>query len=250
MENLETKQFFESKEKEPKLFGTIYIVRHGDSEYKEELVDPEIEHDLTDKGEEQIRRISEMINDELEEGEKVYIMNSPRARTTSTAKIMGETIGEEGHEIEWLEGGKNSVGNFKLLDKDGNDIHKKKDKVGEYLSDMRKIWDRFEEEPDYYLKYRAKTVEKSHTEDIDKYKKKIEVFLRRIAEIARKRDENNEKMIIATHGEWLDSVLEIYLDHVIETEEDQSSNGECIKMEIYQDEIKFSFRDQTVTIDL
>jgi broad specificity phosphatase PhoE len=250
MENVDTQKFYESKEQGPKPFGTIYFVRHGESEYKENLVDPDIEDDMTDKGKEQIRNTAEMIKAELEEGEKVFMMSSLRARAETSAKIMGETIGEEGHEIEWLEGGKNSVGNFKLLDKDGGDIHKKKDNLDEYLSDMQKIWDRFEKEPDYYLKYRAKTVEKSHTEDIDKYKKKIEVFLRRIAEIARKREGSNEKMIVATHGEWLDSVLELYLDHTIETYDDSSSNGECIKMEIFQDEIKFYFRDKEVVVDV
>ena len=236
-------------EKEPVPFATIFIVRHGDTEYKEERVDPDTENDLTDVGTIQIRELAERIDAEIGDGDTVYIMSSPRARTESTARILKETIGELGHNVVALEGGKTSLRNFKLVDEEGRDIYTKKHDKEEYLSDMEKIFERLEQESDYYLKYRAGTVEHSHTQNLEEYKKKIQTFLRRIIEISRERSRDNEKLILTTHGEWLDSVLELYLSRKIEKLEDSASKGEAIKMEVFSDKLKFYFRGQEAVVE-
>lgn len=238
-----------SPEKEPTPSATIFIVRHGDTEYKEELVDPEIEDDLTDAGKSQIQNLGEKINAEIKTGEEVYTMASPRTRASNTADIIGKTLERLGHNVTELKGGKTSLRNFKLLDSEGADIYEKKNSKEKYAADMEIIFERLKQESDYYLKYRAGTAERPHTQPLEEYKKKIGTFLRRIVEIARKRGRDNEKLILATHGEWLDSVLELYMSHKIEKLEDSVGKGELIKMEILPDKLKFYFRGQEVAVN-
>lgn len=247
-ENIPT---IESKEKEPLPLTTIYVVRHGDTEYKEELVDPETKNDLTDIGEKQIQNLAEEISVATSEKDKFYIMSSPRIRAENTAEVIKKVIAKNGHEVVQLKGGKNSLRNFNLLDNEKTNIYKKKrGQQDEYLADMKKVFGRLEKEDDYYLKYRAGTVEHSHTQNLEEYKKKIKTFIIRITEIARKRGENNEKLILSTHGEWLDSILEIYFSKQIEKLEDSAEKGESIKIEILPSKLKFYFRREQVVIDM
>ncbi|MDO8529130.1 MAG: phosphoglycerate mutase family protein [bacterium] len=238
-----------SPEKEPAPLATVFIVRHGDTEYKEELVNPEIKNDLTDIGESQIQELGGKINAKIKAGETVYIMSSPRTRASNTARILGEAIKQSGRDVIELKGGKTSLRNFKLLDSKEMDIYEKKNNKEEYLADMERIFERLEQERDYYFKYRAGKVKQSHTQPLEEYKKKIGTFLRRIVEIARKRGRDNEKLILTTHGEWLDSVLELYMSHKIEKLEDSAGKGELIKLEILPNKLKFYFRGQEVLID-
>lgn len=239
----------ESAEKEPTPFATVFIVRHGDTQYKEEFFDPELEDDLTDKGKTQIQELAEKINAEIEEGDRVYIMKSQRTRAQNSAKIIEERLTQQGHEVVELGDGRASLSNIKILDKEKSDVYKKRQDKEQYLSDMAEVLDRLKQESDYYLKSRMGTLENPTTQDVDEYRKKVGTFLRRIIEVARQRDGENEKLVLVTHGEWLDTVLELYLSHKIEKTEHSADKGEAIKMEILPDSLKFYFRQQEVVVD-
>ncbi len=249
MNNPEELPHIESKEEEPKPSATVFMVRHGETEYDEEFSDPNVEEDLTDTGKEQIQEFAEEVNNEIDDGEKVYIMKSQRTRAKTSADIITETLEEKGHEATTLGGGRPSLNNVKMLDKGGADIYKKKGEGEQYLADMEDVYERLQQESDYYIKSRKGAVENPVTQNMDEYRGKVKTFVRRIIEIARQRDGDNDKLVLATHGEWLDSILEQYLSKSIETTEDSASKGEFIKMEILSDKLKFYFRGQEVEVN-
>ncbi len=240
----------ESTEKEPVPFATIFIVRHGDTEYKEEFSDPGSENDLTEKGKMQIQDLAERINNEIQEQDKVYIMMSPRVRAQNSAQIIEDALNQHGHEVIRLGGGRQSLSNVEMLDKEKTNIYKKQGDKEKYLSDMTEVLGRLKQESDYYLKSRMGTLENPTTQDIQEYRGKVETFLKRIIEIARQRKGGNEKLALITHGEWLDTVLELYLAHSIRENKDLTEKGEAIKVEVLADKLKFYFRNQEVVVNI
>lgn len=249
MSNIEQSEHIESREKEPTPVATVFIVRHGDTQYKEEFTDPQTENDLTEKGEAQIRTTIERIQTEIKPEDKVYLMVSPRTRAISSAKIIRESLVQGGHEVLALEGGKVSLSNIKILDEKGKDIYKKKDDKEQYLADMGVVLERLKQESDYYIKSRLGTLENPVTQDVDEYRRKVRTFFRRMIEIARQRDAGNEKLVLVTHGELLDTLLEVYFGQKIEKVEDSAGKGEAIKMEILSNSLKLKFHDREVTIE-
>jgi broad specificity phosphatase PhoE len=249
MRNPEQGPPIESREHEPTPVATLYFVRHGDTQYKEEFTDPQVENDLTDKGKEQIRATAEQIQAELNPEDKVYMMVSPRTRAKSSAEIISENLQQKGHEVVPLEGGKLSLSNIKILDTEGRDIYKKKDDKDQYLTDMAAVLERLKQESDYYIKSRLGSLENPVTGDVVEYRNKVKTFLRRLIEIARQRGGSDEKLVLVTHGEWLDTLLEIYFDQKIEKVEDSAGKGEFITLEILPGTLKFKYNDREVSID-
>jgi len=239
----------ESRENEPDPVATFYFVRHGDTLYKEEFTDPQTENDLTEKGEEQIREVAEKIQGKIKPQDKVYMMASPRTRAKNTSEILKEDLQRQGHEILPLGGGKISLSNVKLLDPSGKDIYRKKDDKEQYLSDMADVMKRLEQEGDYYIKSRLGTLENPTTEDVTAYRNKVNTFLRRMVEIARRRGGDDEKLVVATHGEWLDSLLEKYFGKRIEKPEDSVPKGGIIELKVLHDKLIFSYLDQEITVE-
>jgi len=239
----------ESREKEPTPFATVFIVRHGDTQYKEEFSDPNVEEDLTDKGKGQIQALAERINDEVNLDEKVYVMMSPRIRAKNSTEILEDSLIQKGHKVVKLGGGRPSLSNIKILDKAGADVYKKHEDKEQYLADMAEVLERLKQEGDYYLKSRAGTLENPITENIGEYRNKVKTFSRRIIEIARQRAGDNEKLVLVTHGEWLDTILELYLGHKIKKVEHSADRGEAIKVEILADKLKFNFRGQIIEVE-
>ncbi len=235
----------EQMEKPP--HATFFISRHGDTEYNEEFVDPETQEDLTDLGKEQIKNLAHDIESQIREGEKVYVMQSPRVRAQKSAQILENELKDSGHEVEILGGGRSSLSNVKMLDEEGRHIRYEHGEKERYLSAMAKILKRIKGESDYYFKSRRGEVENPIT-DIEKIKGRVSTMLRRLIEVARKRKGDNEKLILATHGEWLDTILELYFGKEILTAEDQADKGEMIKLEVHDDHLTFSFRGEEVII--
>lgn len=264
----------ESKEKIPTPYATVYLVRHGATPYGEERKSPEVvEYDLTEEGTESLRNLARRINDEIEPGDKVYMMSSPRVRAENSAEVLTYTLEESGHTVEYLEGAKNSTRNWKLYrdEEDKNnkqerrDIYDRRgdgrdvDTEAAYKADIDVAFGQvLEAGPELYLEW-LRGAEIPFAENAEDYKKKIKVFLRRLAEIARMRAQKaeekngiapNEKVIITTHGEWLDSMLKIFFNKEITSLQDGVQKGEAAKMQVYPDSVKFSYGGEEVVFDM
>ncbi|MBI4087066.1 histidine phosphatase family protein [Candidatus Kaiserbacteria bacterium] len=263
----------ESREHAPAIYATVYLVRHGTTNYGEERGSPEVvEHDLTEEGVKSLQRLAEQINDEIEPNDAVYVMSSPRVRAENSAQVLTEALEAKGHTVEYLKGAKNSTRNWKLYrdEEDKTDKNERRDiydRRGDgtdaeieaaYKRDMDAAFGQvLEAGPDLYLGW-LRGEEIPFAENSEEYKKKIKVFLLRLADIARKRGEAaldergaapNEKVIITTHGEWLDSALKIFFNKEITSLADGVQKGEALKMEIFPDSVRFTFHDETIVLD-
>ncbi len=274
MEKFESPNLHESKEKLPQPYATVYLVRHGRTPYGEERNSPEVvTYDLTEEGAESLRTVARQINNEIEPNDNVYVISSPRVRAENSADVLTQELEVLGHNVESLEGAKNSVRNWKLY-------RDKEDK--ENTQERRDIYDRrgdgsnpeaeaaykkdidvafgqvLEAGPNLYLEW-LKDEKIPFAENAEEYKKKIRVFLRRLAEIARKRAKEsiankgsapNEKVIITTHGEWLDSMLKVFFNKDIASLRDGVQRGEAAKMEVFPDSVRFSYKGEEVMFDM
>lgn len=87
----------ETIENEPKLIGRITLLRHGQTEYTN------VYPDLTEEGQETVRKAAEQIAKNLSEDEKVFLMASDKARAQGTAGIIKEVL-EHDDEIRTIPG--------------------------------------------------------------------------------------------------------------------------------------------------
>lgn len=87
----------ENQEKEPKFIGRITLLRHGQTDYTE------IYPDLTDEGQETVRKSAEQIVSNLENDEEIVLMASDKARAQGTAGIIKDVLGHNG-EIRTVNG--------------------------------------------------------------------------------------------------------------------------------------------------
>lgn len=88
-----------AKEKSEIEYLTVFRVRHGDTEYKEQLKG-EMYDDLTDLGKAQIRSSAESIRKLIDpKQDVVWVISSPRVRTLDSKKIIEEELRASGVEI-------------------------------------------------------------------------------------------------------------------------------------------------------
>ena len=237
----------EQKETEPKPFATFFIVRHGDTMYNEEFKDKNSEFDLTETGIKQIKDLASQIEKETEPHETIWVIRSPRVRAKSTVEILEKQLKETGHNVVGLGGGRPSLSNVKIYNQEGKNIYKEKDEQ-KYLSDMEKVLERVSKETDYYVKSRKGSLENPITESIEDYKKKVKTLLAGLIKFVHKRQGNNEKIILVTHSEWLDTLLENYFGKKIEKEVDSAPTGGLIELKILQDKLIFSFANEKIIV--
>ncbi len=81
----------ETQEHEPKFIGRITLLRHGQTEYTD------VYPDLTEEGQETVRRSAEQIAKNLREEEEVLLMSSDKARAQGTAGIVKDVLGYKGN---------------------------------------------------------------------------------------------------------------------------------------------------------
>jgi bisphosphoglycerate-dependent phosphoglycerate mutase len=80
-------------------YMTVFRVRHGDTEYREQFKG-EMHDDLTELGKEQIRLSAESIRRRIDpERDIVWVISSPRIRTLDSKKIIEDTLQASGVEI-------------------------------------------------------------------------------------------------------------------------------------------------------
>lgn len=80
-------------------YMTVFRVRHGDTEYKEQLKGV-MHDDLTDLGKEQIGKSTEAILTQIDpKRDVVWVISSPRIRTLDSKKIIEERLRAAGVEI-------------------------------------------------------------------------------------------------------------------------------------------------------
>lgn len=241
----------ESQERESKPLATIYVVRHGESIYREQEENPETEIDLTETGVKQVEALAERIRDKLTAGEKVYIMKSPRVRAQNTAKILEGALSAADHEIVELGGARPSLDKLNDVDEQGQGVKYKKGEKEKYLAEIAEILKRKRKIQHYYRKLRGGEVEANNlvSEPIEGYREKVSTVLRRLIEIARKAGGDNKKLILATHSEWLDTILEQYFGKKIDGNEVQASPASEIELQIFSDKIVLNYKGEIVVVN-
>jgi len=245
--DIQASKNIESGEKEPEPLATIFIVRHGESLSKEQLDNPEVENDLTEDGVRQVQSLAARINSRLKGGEKVYVMKSPRVRAQNTAKLLKDELSQANHKVAELGKGRSSLDKIKDINSQGEEVLYVDGAKEKYLSEIAEIVAR--KNPDYYTELRAGKTENLVSEPIDKYREKVTSVIKRLVEIARKKAGENEILILSTHGEWLDTVLEQYFSKKI-TKETQVKPASEIELQVFQDKIVFIYGDEKAEVNV
>lgn len=91
-----------------------YVFRHGESPYKQGKVSLSEAYDLTNQGISVVRDSTKDLSDRLKQGLPVQIHSSPFGRCLHTAKIIGQTLSEDGHRVSEVREDEliGEVGNF------------------------------------------------------------------------------------------------------------------------------------------
>lgn len=201
------KKYFENKELEPKHnIVTAFLLRHGQSEYKENknlsedelLVDGECPNDLTPEGEIEVRKTAEKIANQINpEKDVVILWSSPKWRAQNSEKIIKEELKKRGISIYK----DSSIGLMKDMDqydvnytnkmwKEINDSHKSTDLMYARDPKFQEKNDKFETQPEV--------------------KKRAELFFSHVYHLAESMNLKGKRLCIigASHFEFLNPIME------------------------------------------
>lgn len=221
--------------------GRIFLFRHGDTEYQEEFPeDPSVQKsdDLTRTGRKQVRMLGTKISEKTQENETVNIIASPRVRAQNTADIVQKELPVDEDNFREFDTLSDYVRNAKFLDEEGNEI--------KYSQD-RKEREKMKEIIEPLYKQDPEKLQKEHVED-DFIEPNLKELLRRLVDIARHRSATDEKMLISSHGEVLDILLQEFFS--LEESEDgiASDYADLITIEVYDDSVVLKYKDKSVDI--
>jgi len=89
-------------ESEPSPVARVFLVRHGESEYKEYFDEnpKNVDFDLTEQGKEEIENASLILSSLINKDNPVRVISSPRIRTLNSAGIISEELKKEHFEIK------------------------------------------------------------------------------------------------------------------------------------------------------
>ena len=220
MEKLEKNQSPEGKAEKEKIPDHILVfrVRHGDTEYKEQLqgIEDEREMDLTDKGMEQVEAVAMRIADRLDkDNDIVWVISSPIKRTKDSAAIIREYLRANDFDI-WEDHLKRedqeSIRSSDILDEQGNPMERGSE---EYVAGFQRLVEKINElkpeDMDLSQYYFLNSEKLSESETFKDVQGRASNQLKKLGRIARWIQPKVKKRIVVIqleHGETMDELME------------------------------------------